>query len=40
MDEYKKNIQGRVVVNFVINEQGKVVVKSVTGGNKGLQDAA
>ncbi|GEQ85471.1 hypothetical protein ULMS_09790 [Patiriisocius marinistellae] len=40
MDEYKKNIQGRVVVDFVINEQGKVEVKNVTGGNKGLQDAA
>ena len=39
-EEYKKNIQGRVVVNFVVNTKGKVEIKSVTGGNKGLQDAA
>ena len=39
-NEYKKNIQGRVVVEFVINEKGLVNVKSVTGGSKGLQTEA
>ena len=38
--EYKKNIQGKVVVDFVINQKGLVVIKSVTGGNKGLQEEA
>ena len=38
--EYKKNIQGRVVVTFKINTKGLVEIKSVTGGNKGLQEAA
>jgi|TARA_B100000768_G_scaffold35470_1_gene34069 protein TonB len=40
VQEYKKNIQGRVVVNFKINTEGFVEIKSVTGGNKGLQEAA
>ena len=39
-EEYKKNIQGRVTVNFTINEKGNVEVTSVTGGNSGLQKAA
>lgn len=39
-NEYKNNIQGKVTVNFVINEKGMVEVKSVTGGNKGLQEEA
>ena len=39
-EEYKKNIQGRVTVNLVINELGKVEVTSVSGGNAGLQKAA
>lgn len=39
-EEYKKNIQGRVVVTFVINEQGLIDIKSVTGGNAGLQAEA
>lgn len=38
--EYKKNIQGRVLVKFKINTKGFVEIKSVTGGNKGLQEAA
>lgn len=38
--EYKNNIQGRVVVEFVINEKGLVDVKSVTGGSEGLQAEA
>ena len=39
-NEYKKNIQGKVVVKFVINQKGIVAIKSVTGGNKGLQAEA
>tara|TARA_B100001059_G_scaffold224385_1_gene250387 strand:- start:103 stop:312 length:210 start_codon:yes stop_codon:yes gene_type:complete len=35
-----KNIQGRVVVTFKINTKGLVEIKSVTGGNKDLQEAA
>ena len=39
-EEYKKNIQGRVVVDFIINTKGLAEIKSATGGNKGLQEAA
>jgi len=39
-NEYKNNIQGRVVVDFIVNTQGIVEVKGLTGGNKGLQDEA
>jgi protein TonB len=39
-EEYKKNIQGEVVVDFVINTKGLVEIKSATGGNKGLQESA
>ncbi len=39
-NEYKNNVQGRVVVEFYINEKGMVDVKSVTGGNSGLQAEA
>ena len=38
--EYKENIQGRVVVSFKINTEGFVEIKGVTGGNKGLREAA
>jgi len=38
--EYNANIQGRVVVSFIVNEAGKVEVNSVTGGNEGLQNEA
>ena len=38
--EYKKNIQGRVVVDFIINTKGIVEVQGVSGGSKGLQDEA
>ena len=38
--EYEKNIQARVVVSFKINTEGFVEIKGVTGGNKGLQEAA
>ncbi len=40
INEYKKNIQGKVIVDFVINEKGIVVVKKVAGGSKGLQEEA
>ena len=38
--EYKKNIQGEVVVEFIINTKGLVEIESVSGGNKGLQESA
>ena len=38
--EYKKNIQGRVVVDFIINEKGEVEVKKVSGATAGLQAEA
>ncbi|RMA57614.1 energy transducer TonB [Ulvibacter antarcticus] len=38
--EYKNNVQGKVVVEFIINEKGMVDVKNVTGGNAGLQAEA
>jgi protein TonB len=38
--EYKNNVQGRVVVTFVVNEKGLIDIKSVTGGNEGLQAEA
>ena len=38
--EYEKNIQARVVVSFKINTKGFVEITGVTGGNKGLQEAA
>ena len=38
--EYKENIQGRVVVEFNINEAGLVDIKNVSGANKGLQEEA
>ncbi|MEM0518081.1 MULTISPECIES: energy transducer TonB [Aequorivita] len=37
---YKNNDEGRVIVEFVINEQGIVDVKSVSGGTKELQEEA
>ena len=39
-NEYKNNIQGRVVVEFVIDEKGIVAVKNVSGGSNGLQAEA
>jgi TonB family protein len=39
-EEYKKNIQGEVVVEFIINTKGLVEIKSASGGNKGLQESA
>ncbi len=39
-EAYKKNEQGKVIVDFVINEKGLVEVNSVSGGSKELQDEA
>lgn len=39
-DEYKSNVQGRVVVEFVVNEQGIIEIKNISGGNAGLQAEA
>ncbi len=37
---YKNNDQGKVIVEFIINEQGLVEVKNVSGGTKELQEEA
>ncbi|NND62147.1 MAG: TonB family protein [Flavobacteriaceae bacterium] len=39
-DAYKKNEQGRVVVEFFVNEQGLVDIKRVSGGSPLLQKEA
>lgn len=39
-EAYKKNEQGKVIVEFIINEKGLVEVKKVSGGSKLLQDEA
>jgi len=39
-DAYKKNEQGRVVVELVINEKGLPEVKKLSGGTKALQEEA
>ena len=39
-DAYKRNEQGKVTVEFVINEKGLVEVTKVTGGTKSLQEEA
>mgnify|MGYP000621829141 CR=1 FL=1 len=39
-EEYKKNIQGRVVVTFIVNTEGLIEIKNITGGNEGLQAEA
>lgn len=39
-EAYKKNEQGKVTVEFTINEKGLVEVQKVSGGTKSLQDEA
>lgn len=39
-ESYKNNDQGKVTVDFIINEKGLVEVKNVSGGTKALQDEA
>jgi protein TonB len=38
--EYKNNVQGRVVVTFIVNTEGLIEIKNITGGNEGLQAEA
>lgn len=39
-EAYKKNEQGKVIVEFIINEKGLVEVQKVSGGSKALQEEA
>ncbi|MAO07929.1 MAG: energy transducer TonB [Alteromonas sp.] len=39
-EAYKNNEQGKVIVEFFIDEQGMVDIKSVSGGSKSLQEEA
>ena len=39
-ESYKKNEQGKVTVEFIINEKGLVEVQKVSGGTKALQEEA
>ena len=39
-EAYKKNDQGKVIVEFIIDEKGMVEVQKVSGGTKELQDEA
>lgn len=39
-DAYKSNTQGRVVVEFIINTEGMVEIKNVSGGAPSLQEEA
>lgn len=39
-DAYKKNEQGRVIVEFIINKKGRVEIKKISGGTKLLQEEA
>jgi protein TonB len=38
--EYNNNVQGKVIVEFVINEKGLVEIKKASGGSQGLQEEA
>jgi len=39
-EAYKKNEEGKVLVDFIINERGMVEVQKVSGGSKALQEEA
>lgn len=39
-EAYKRNEEGKVIVEFIINKKGLVEVKKVSGGTKALQDEA
>lgn len=39
-DAYKSNTQGRVIVEFIINTEGMVEIKNVSGGAPALQEEA
>lgn len=38
--EYKNNIEGRVVVEFLVDEKGMIDIQKVSGASKGLQEEA
>ncbi len=40
VEAYKKNEQGKVIVEFIINDKGLVEIQKVSGGSKSLQDEA
>lgn len=39
-EAYKKNEQGRVLVEFIVNDKGEVEIQKVTGATKSLQEEA
>lgn len=39
-EAYKNNEQGKVIVEFFINEKGLVEIKNISGGSKSLQEEA
>ena len=39
-DAYKSNTQGRVIVEFIINTEGMVEIRNVSGGAPALQEEA
>lgn len=39
-ESYKNNDEGKVIVDFIINEKGLVEVQNVSGGTKALQEEA
>ncbi|MCW8980358.1 MULTISPECIES: energy transducer TonB [Altibacter] len=39
-EEYKNNVEGKVIVEFIVNEKGIVEVKNVSGGTPALQAEA
>jgi len=39
-EAYNRNEQGKVIVEMIVNELGKVEIESITGGTKLLRDAA
>ena len=39
-EAYKKNEQGKVIVDFIVNEKGLIEVKNVTGGTASLRAEA
>ncbi|MAP53343.1 energy transducer TonB [Altibacter sp.] len=39
-EEYKNNVEGKVIVEFIVNEKGMVEVKNVSGGTPALQAEA
>ncbi|MEZ4875923.1 MAG: energy transducer TonB [Flavobacteriaceae bacterium] len=40
VEAYKNNDQGKVIVEFIINEKGVLEIKNISGGSKSLQEEA